>query len=137
VLKYNQLPRAEERLEAWLDLRVEIFEPLAAMSDHGRAQRAKRFLAHLDRTWNVQLHVCHKRTANIEKETRKARGDLYGQGATVHHSMELVCPCLSEEESEGAVWIREKWEVFVGKRKLELCQIDSVAIRRKRLLLVN
>jgi hypothetical protein len=35
-------------LELRLDFRVQVFETLAAMTDHRRAKRLERFFAHLD-----------------------------------------------------------------------------------------
>jgi N-hydroxyarylamine O-acetyltransferase len=38
---------------------VKVFETLAAMTNHGGAERAKRFLAYLDRSRNVEFDVSH------------------------------------------------------------------------------
>jgi hypothetical protein len=45
-----------------LEFGVKVFEPLAAMPDHGRAKRLKRFGADFDRAWNVQFDMCHKKS---------------------------------------------------------------------------
>jgi hypothetical protein len=37
-------------LELWLDFCVQVFEPLAAMTDHRRAKRLERFFAYFDRS---------------------------------------------------------------------------------------
>jgi hypothetical protein len=55
----NQLLGVEKRLQLRLDSRVEVFEPLPAMADHRRTERAERLLADLDRPRNVEFYVPH------------------------------------------------------------------------------
>jgi hypothetical protein len=43
-----------------LDLRVEVLKTLAAMANHGRAKRAKGFVADLDGAGDVEFDVRHK-----------------------------------------------------------------------------
>jgi hypothetical protein len=54
------LLRAEQLLELRLDLRVQVFETLAAMADHRRAKRLEGFFADFDGTGDVEFDVCHK-----------------------------------------------------------------------------
>jgi hypothetical protein len=43
----------KQLLELRLDFRVKVFETLAAMADHGRAESLESFLADFDRSRNV------------------------------------------------------------------------------------
>jgi hypothetical protein len=52
-------------LKLRLDFRVEVFETLAAMADHRRAERLEGFFADLDGTGDVQFDVCHKLFVNF------------------------------------------------------------------------
>ncbi|MDB6019138.1 MAG: hypothetical protein JWR19_3627 [Pedosphaera sp.] len=56
----DQLFGVQEGLQLGLDFGVEVFEALAAMANHRRAESAKRFLADFDRSRNVEFDVCHK-----------------------------------------------------------------------------
>src|SRR6185503_16380645 len=56
----NQLPRGKQSLQLGLNPGVKIFESLSTVTDHWRSERAKRFLADLDRTRNMQFDMCHK-----------------------------------------------------------------------------
>ena len=53
VLNIDQLLGVKQLLELGLDFRVEVFEPLAAMTDHRRAKRPEGLFADLDRSGNV------------------------------------------------------------------------------------
>ena len=73
----NELLGVEQLLQLRLDFGVKVFESLPAVADHGRAKRAKGFLAYLDRPGDVQLDVsrshiplllCHK---EAQKDTKR------------------------------------------------------------------
>jgi hypothetical protein len=49
----DQLLRVEQGLQLGLNFGVEVFEALAAMTDHGGAERAKGLFADFDRSRNV------------------------------------------------------------------------------------
>jgi hypothetical protein len=53
------LPGGKQLLQLRLDFGVKVFETLAPMADHGRAKRAERFGADLDRPRYVQFDVSH------------------------------------------------------------------------------
>ena len=55
----NQLLGGKQGLELRLDFAVEVFEPLAAMTDHGGAKGLQRFFADFDGTGNEELDVWH------------------------------------------------------------------------------
>ena len=63
----NELFRGKELLQLRLHLAVQIFEPLSAVTNHGRAEGAKSFLAHFDRARNVELNVSHKACESFHK----------------------------------------------------------------------
>ena len=55
----------KQLLKLRLDFGVEIFESLAAVTDHRQAEGLESFFADLDRTWNMQFHVRHKKLVKL------------------------------------------------------------------------
>ena len=61
----NELLGVKEPLQLRLDFPIKVFELLPAMADHRRTKGPERFLAHLDRSGNVQFDARHKQGAKF------------------------------------------------------------------------
>ena len=81
----------EQLLQLRLHLRIQIFEALAAVTDHRRAERLERLVAHFDRAWDVQFYVRHKRREIFRR---------------THPTQAGVCPCDEIPSHIGAAPVR-------------------------------
>ena len=57
-----------------LDLRVQVFKTLSAMTDHWLAKGAKRFFADFDRSRDMQFDMFHKGSEIFHKRSEKRKG---------------------------------------------------------------